>query len=279
MNKYVLINMFYGRLPDIFQLTLNQYGFNSNNIDFILVVNDIMRMQEFAIPKNVFILEMSPTFISDIENFTNVKINLNKPTELCGLKPLYGTILKSYINKYEYWGWIDHDVIMSNLTDYFNKIDKNYKAISIKKYFQSGIVDLVKNCDEINDFWKTNFFTYYKTHNFLYGYDERIDGFLKNININNSDIYFGSQYHDHTDYVIEGERGKIKVKIEDGIIYNNDMMVNCYIADRLFKRMHSTEFEHKIFDNSLIIEYCCTINKQYNITEHFIDGHINGIKI
>lgn len=279
-NKRVIINLFYGKLPDIFQLSLTSYGYNKTCVDFILVVNDLEGLRRFKIPENVTIIELTSDLIKKMEDFTKVKIDLSKPTEFCGIKCIFGSFFKEEIKNYDYWGWIDYDVILSDLNDYFKNIDKDYDVITIKRYHTYGVLILYKNIEWISDAWmrgENSLIKYYEEKKYLYGYDEFPNGFMYKINKNTENVFFGSNISDICNHV----DGKQSFFIKDKHFYDNStgLKTNCFIADNIFKYLRYKNIDVNIFVdfNEIVFNiYGCGFYedkiKQLNRVDIMVDG-------
>lgn len=127
MNKIVFICPYFGKLPKYFDLVLESCKYN-NTIDWIVFTDDRTR---YNYPSNVKVYYMSfEQMRKYIQDKIPFKIDLKRPYKLCDYRPLYGYIFKSYINKYDFWGYCDFDCIFGRIRDFLtNDIFENYNRI------------------------------------------------------------------------------------------------------------------------------------------------------
>ncbi len=133
-NKIALVNAYYGKFPAYFQNWL-ECARHNDEIDFF-VITDIS-MTDYDIPANVKILEWS--FDELKKRFQDIfpfKICLDTPYKLCDYKPAYGKLLEGYISKYDWWGYIDFDIIFGRITKYLaGYLDNKYIRIGRNGHF------------------------------------------------------------------------------------------------------------------------------------------------
>lgn len=141
MKKIAFICPYFGKLPNYFPLVLQSMKSN-NNIEWIVFTDD---KTEYEYPANVnvkyisfeelkvLIKEKIP-FISDVT-----------PYKLCDFKPFYGIIFKSYLEKYDFWGFCDFDCIFGDLNKFITEDILN----KYKKIFFLGHLSLFANIYEI----------------------------------------------------------------------------------------------------------------------------------
>lgn len=142
MNKYVLISAYFGKFPENFNLWLKSASKNTD-IEFLLV-SDADVSQYNPIPNNVSILKMSFNELKTLaQSKFSFKISLEKPYKLCDYKPAYGYIFEDYISGYEYWGHIDLDTILGDLSKYLPQE-------SFEKIYVYGHMCIYKNTAQNN---------------------------------------------------------------------------------------------------------------------------------
>lgn len=152
MNKIILINCYFGKLPWYFNLFLKSCETNST-IDFLIFLNEEVIRE---VPENVKIIY----FTLEKFNFLaseklNLDINIKSGYKLCDLKPAYGIIFQDYLNKYDFWGVCDIDLVFGRIREFMNDdLLNKYDVISVKDSFPSGYFLLFKNKDEINNLFK-----------------------------------------------------------------------------------------------------------------------------
>lgn len=148
MNKKIcLIILYFGKLPNYFDLWLNSCRYNSS-IDFLLFTDDCT---EYNYPENVRVVYTSFEEIKkEIQKKFDFKISLNYRYKLCDYKPVYGYIFQEYIKDYDFWGHCDVDTIWGDIRKYLDDsiLEKN------DKIFLHGHFTLYKNIKRINENFK-----------------------------------------------------------------------------------------------------------------------------
>lgn len=141
-KRIVLINCYFGKLPDYFRLFLQSCEYN-RHIDFLFVTDQKVNSS----PENVrFIPFDFLTFKSYIEKQFDFPIVLDNPYKLCDYKPAYGYLLKEYIGDYDFWGHVDIDLVLGKIDVFIN----DYILEKYDKIYQLGHLCLYKNNDENN---------------------------------------------------------------------------------------------------------------------------------
>lgn len=139
-----LINIYFGKLPNYFQLWLNSCKYNET-INFIIFTDDDTK---YDYPKNVKVVYTTLSKIKDrIQKKFEFKISLDYAYKLCDYKPTYGYIFQEELKEYDFWGYCDLDVIFGNLRKY---LDINILT-KYDKIYTVGHFTIYKNKDEIND--------------------------------------------------------------------------------------------------------------------------------
>ena len=144
MNKIAIIIPYYGALPKYFPFFLKGCAHNKNIIDIFLITDINI---EIEVPENVFIkniswAELQKLFSQKLE----FPINLKKPYKLCDFKPMYGFIFEEYIEKYDFWGYCDVDLILGDLSKYLtSKILEKYDILTFREYIVSGAFTILRN--------------------------------------------------------------------------------------------------------------------------------------
>ena len=143
VKKICFIIPFFGRLPNYFALFLKSCACNPD-YNWLLFTDD---STEYCYPINVERVLIS---FSDIKKLACKKIGfpvvLDAPYKLCDYKPAYGLIFEDYLEKYDFWGHCDIDVIMGNLSTFLT----DALLDSYDKLFCLGHFVLYRNSSEIN---------------------------------------------------------------------------------------------------------------------------------
>ena len=144
MKKICLINCYFGKLPNYFELWLESCTENST-VDFILFTDD---KAKYKYPSNVKVIYTTFEEIKNkIQKFFEFKIELDFPYKLCDFKPTYGLVFKEYLEEYDFWGHCDLDLIFGDIRKYLDEdiLDK------YDKIYSHGHFSLYRNNKEINE--------------------------------------------------------------------------------------------------------------------------------
>lgn len=149
-NKFCLIVCYFGKLPNYFQLWLNSCRYNST-VDFLLFTDD---QYEYDYPNNVRVVYTTFSEVKkQIQDCFDFEICLEKPYKLCDYRPAFGLAFEKYIEKYEFWGHCDLDVIFGNINKYLESIEfKKYDRI-----YSQGHFTLYKNNTKTNQLFMEAF--------------------------------------------------------------------------------------------------------------------------
>lgn len=142
MNSICLVIPYFGHFPDYFSLWLKSVGENPS-IDFLLLTDNELN----EVPQNVNLVHIEFKDLQVyIQNKFDFPIVLKEPYELCKYKPAYGHIFKEYLERYDFWGYCDMDLIFGDLRKFLSDdILKNYDKI-----LSHGHLSLYRNCEEMN---------------------------------------------------------------------------------------------------------------------------------
>lgn len=144
-----VVSCYFGRFPVYFGLWLKSCRYNPT-VDFLIYTDNNCKEE---LPPNVSIkqtkLEEIKRRTEEIVGFT---VSLEKPYRLCDYKPLFGEIFKADLQKYDFWGYCDLDIIIGDIRKYItddllNKYDK------INRW---GHLSFLRNTDECNERYKLN---------------------------------------------------------------------------------------------------------------------------
>lgn len=109
-KKFILINVWFGKLPEYFNLWM--YNLNKN-YDVLLITDQ----EVVDYPNNLKIIFMT---FEQFNNHLNIKTGFNvvlkNVNKLVDVKPLLGFLFYDFINHYELWGWTDIDMIMGDVS-------------------------------------------------------------------------------------------------------------------------------------------------------------------
>lgn len=143
MKTIAFVVPYFGRFNNYFQLWLNSCS-NNPTIDWLIFTDDVT---EFDYPKNVHVFYVSLNDVKNrIETIFEQPVKLEYPYKLCDFKPFYGVIFKDELQKYDFWGYCDVDLIWGNIRKFLtDDLLSNYDKI-----FEYGHCSLIRNNDELN---------------------------------------------------------------------------------------------------------------------------------
>lgn len=142
MRSIVLINCYFGKYPNYFNLFLDSCKKNPT-INYLLFTDNVLSNT----PENVTVVNTTFDEIkAKIQSKFDFEISLDAPYKLCDYKPTYGYVLGEYISEYDYWGYCDIDMIFGNLRKFLpDDILMNYD-----KFYKLGHLTIFRNSPEIN---------------------------------------------------------------------------------------------------------------------------------
>lgn len=130
MNKTVVLSPYFGELPEYFSLFLHSA---ENNYDFdFIVITDADYYGE--LPANVRVLKMSFSVIQKrtLSAF-GTDVVINKPYKLSDYRPGFGIIFEDLVKGYDWWGYVDLDVILGDLSHFLRPFDfEKYDKIGLR---------------------------------------------------------------------------------------------------------------------------------------------------
>ena len=144
MSKSIIIIIpYFGKFPEWSDLFFETLRCNSS-IDFYFFTDcDIEKYESSNIKYQKISFE-------DYISFINKRIDLNfnppNPYKLCDLRPLYGYIHHDVINKYDFYGWTDMDILFGDIRSFYtDDILSKYEVLSTHNIRISGHLSLFKN--------------------------------------------------------------------------------------------------------------------------------------
>lgn len=169
-NKVAFIIPYFGRLPSYFSLWL-QSAEKNPEFDFFICTDRSLDIKTESNIKQIHI-----TFSelkSKIEKLLNRRICLKTPYKLCDFKPMYGMLFKEELREYDFWGFIDIDLILGRLTTFIS----DELLDSYDKLYYEGHFSLFRNCDLMNTLFMKKYphvmdWEYAFTTNYICHFDE-----------------------------------------------------------------------------------------------------------
>lgn len=144
-KKIAFIIPYFGTFNNYFELFLKSCEYNKEIADWIIFTDD---KTQYNYPSNVIVYYMS---FNDMKCIVQSKfefdISLDKPYKLCDYRSAYGYIFKQELEKYNYWGYCDTDIIFGDIKQFINQemIDNSYD-----KLFIYGHCTVFKNEESVN---------------------------------------------------------------------------------------------------------------------------------
>ncbi len=148
--KICIVNLYFGRVPDYFDLFLLSCSKNKK-IDFLFFVDfDVT----FDVPTNVtFVSSTFSEIIKLFQSHFDFNIALNFPYKLTDFQPSIGDVFKDYLKEYDWWGHCDFDMIFGDLTQVLELVNQS----SYDKILRQGHLTLYKNTATINQVYRRDF--------------------------------------------------------------------------------------------------------------------------
>lgn len=148
-NSVIIINAYFGKLPNYFQLWLNSCEKNEK-FNWLIFIDD---KTKYNYPQNVKVEYIDFNYLKKmIENKLDIKVNLKNTYKICDYRPAFGEIFSEYISEYDFWGHCDFDMIFGCLENFINDDILN----SHDKIFSRGHLTLYKNSKIVNTMYKKN---------------------------------------------------------------------------------------------------------------------------
>lgn len=143
-----IIGVYFGKLPNYFPLWEQSCAQNTS-IDFKLVTD--AEIQDT--PSNIEVIHMTlPQMKALAEKKIGMELCLETPYKCCDYKPVYGLIFEDYLERYDYWGHCDLDMIFGDLRMFFKK----YHLEEYDKFLPLGHLTLYRNTRECNERFRLN---------------------------------------------------------------------------------------------------------------------------
>lgn len=147
-KKILIIICWYGDYPWYFSYFLYSCSFNQT-IDFILITDNKERIVNK--PSN---LQVKYLALKEIEKLASSKlgfnVSLDYPYKLCDFKATYGFLFSEIIEKYDFWGYSDIDLVFGNIRNFITEdILTKYDIISSRHDYLTGVFCLYRNTEQL----------------------------------------------------------------------------------------------------------------------------------
>lgn len=143
MKKACFITPYFGRFPNYFPLWLHSAG-KQVDYDFYFLT-DIT--YEGTLPENVKFVQMTfENIVQRVREVLGIEPALKDAYKLCDFKPAYGLLFPEIIEPYPFWGFIDIDIMLGNMSHFLtDELFSEYDKIGVQ-----GHMTLIRNCDTAN---------------------------------------------------------------------------------------------------------------------------------
>ncbi|RYZ75091.1 MAG: hypothetical protein EOP91_00085 [Lysobacteraceae bacterium] len=143
-----IIGIYFGKLPDYFDLWLASCGCNKNYEWLVFTDADC---SGYEVPFNVHVHALSLAEFSRIaSDALSLNIDIDTPYKVCDLRPAYWMLLPISGRTYDFWGHCDLDMVFGRLDGFITDeiLENNDKIFSV------GHLTLYRNSDEANLMFK-----------------------------------------------------------------------------------------------------------------------------
>lgn len=148
MHTIAIILPYYGKFPNYFDLWLNSCK-NNPTIDFYIITDlDLKSISSNIIVVNLTLQELRRRFSA----FLGFDAALHRPYKLCDYKPIYGYAFPEIIDRYDFWGYCDCDLIFGDIRRFLTEdILERYNYIGglghfhIQKSKDKAYWDILRN--------------------------------------------------------------------------------------------------------------------------------------
>tara|TARA_B110001450_G_C17655610_1_gene495094 strand:- start:1921 stop:2856 length:936 start_codon:yes stop_codon:yes gene_type:complete len=151
-NSIVLILPYFGEWPIWFDAHIKSIEANPS-INW-LIPTDCDIPEKY--PKNIQFIKIS---FEEINLFFNKQLGFDialNYRKFCDLKPTYGHVFEEYIQKYEFWGFCDMDIIWGNIRKYITNDDlQDFDIISSRHNAISGHFNIFRNNEELKYLYRS----------------------------------------------------------------------------------------------------------------------------
>lgn len=140
-KSIILISCYFGKLPENLPLFIKTVRCNKS-VDFLLITDCILNT---LLPDNFKVLNISFAELRQLfQKHFDFPIVLDKPYKICDYRPVFGLAFSKYIDKYDFWGHCDLDVVFGDLRKFLpdsvlSSYDKIYQLGHLLLYRNSSV--------------------------------------------------------------------------------------------------------------------------------------------
>lgn len=248
-NKVCIINAYFGKFPNYFQLFLNSCKYNKQ-FEWLIITDCT---DKYNYPENVRVVYSSfENLVDRIKNKVNFKIEINNAYKLCDYRALYGIIFEEYLTDYSHWGHCDFDMIFGDLGGFItDEILGKYDKI-----LTHGHLTIYKNNTKVNNYYKlpVSIGDYRKIlgSKYHYGFDESrgINLIYKENNLKqwNENIFIDTDVSSESLIILGNENYDNQYFIFDKGIIKQMYMINNKTQEKKYAYIHLQKRKMSIND-------------------------------
>lgn len=154
MKKICLIQVWFGKLPDFFEMHLRTCS-DQKNIDFLFFTDQVEDSRLQDISPNIIVKYLDVEIYKDIfQQKIHFVPNLTKHYKLCDHKILYPYLFSQFLIKYDYVGFYDIDVFFGDIYSFVkDSLEENFISIGDEYCFPGirGPFAIWKNIQRNNE--------------------------------------------------------------------------------------------------------------------------------
>jgi hypothetical protein len=143
MKTIGILIPYFGKWPEWIQLFFDSVKRNKT-IDFHFLTDCDTTL---CSAPNVFFYQMTfDQYVSVAEDRIGEPINIPNPYKICDLRPMFGIIHAEILEKYNYYGWTDVDLLFGDIREFYtDEILASHEVFSTHSTRISGHLALFKN--------------------------------------------------------------------------------------------------------------------------------------
>lgn len=216
MNQYsiALVTCWYGDYPWYFPYFIKSCIYNPT-IDFIIITENTLEIPNK--PDNVIVIHKSLEEVkAEAGKKLGFDLNFDNAYKFCDLKPAYGLFFQDLLEKYDFWGHGDIDMVYGDIRSFITPdVLNEYDLINSQKEFITGTFCLYRNNETMRNLFKDspNYQRVFTAPEYM-GFDE-CDFLFDELQAPGGSVF---DYPDHTSMThvvrIAEKEGKIKPLFE-----------------------------------------------------------------
>jgi len=145
--RIALLACYFGPLPPYAPLVFRSMEMNPS-IDWLFITDTIPR---FQLPPNVHIRVRSLQSVADrCGEICEFPIIINRPYDICDLRPAFGLIFSDELKDYHFWGHVDMDAIYGDILRFL----PNQILAANDRILCRGHLSIYRNIDRVNHAFK-----------------------------------------------------------------------------------------------------------------------------